>query len=1222
LARSPLFDIYDPYGALQQQAQFGMLPSNDEELDPLGIVPLGKRKAQLSDLMPEEEKQNMLQSLAEGGLSGLATAGHILDTPGAWVRGLLAGDPLSSERISGRDLNRKYGLAGPDDNWLNFFGGMATEIATDPLTYLNPFAILGKGALGPAGRAVRDTGLLRHAATDAYRGFVPDAAQAALGGRARQAGQGVRSYYRGQTPRQLIAEAADPADALQRFQQQAARFGADPDNLDAPIAGLMDFRVPGTNAGFNIRGGQLGDSIAQGLDALGEASKRNPITGPIVSGAAALFHKPSGEVLDPDMQWTSRIARADNQRLDEATLLNRTRMQRRALQANVPADSPMGAIPDDLRQFQSARVQNALADFAESPGDLLGQGQFGPMQKTSGDPLADWVLENVPEFRDIRDHFSNMGDAARRQAEELGLEGPNWHSRDHGTNWFPRQLKWWEQDVAPVRPNASPYTEKPWTQGELVLGTQDNFGRSRKDYTDIEGGRRTFRALTGNGPLPGGGTFDSAALQQQLLNADARQSRNIINDAFTQLGVEIPRGDERLFGRRLARPFSGQADRIMASEAYINAADDATRLAMLRPAVRAMRRNKDDLAEFLRSLDTQFATNNTGAFDTPAWQNAMTYELGQNRVRANTEQVINQLVNGVQGTAARNVAGGAVLSLEDAAKRLNFDPDNFRRMWQARTGQDVTNFSVPERLFDSLKTLATPSRASVPEKGLLGALDQFTSAFKGGALASPAFHVRNSYSGLINAATHNAGNPMDFLAGMRASNGDYSAIAARTENAPGFVGLSPQERINRFLDMTGQNRVGSGNLVDDVSNMPEQSIKGMYTGAHTGEGLLDRMLPANRRGIRNRLSDFFSMRGVGWLRNPLNRQTNPLLVLNDAVGNSVEDALRTGTFLNQVRKGVDPGQAADLTRMSQVDYSPSAFTSFERNVMKRALPFYSFQKGILPSIGHNFLYQPGGLQGQLIRAVTRGSEPSEDNFVPEYLRQSAAIPLPADFPLQPKDGLTRYVTNIDLPFESTLNMFTPGVGATATARTMDSIQKTAMNMAGQLNPLAKYLIESTTNRQLYSGRQMSDLYSMLEQDIGPIGRPVENAITNLVPFGSRLLGTTRQLRDQRLDPVDRYSKAAINLLAGFKLTDVDQERTKRLAAREMLNKMLETTPGVRTYENITVPEDVLRAMPKEQQQMYLLYKIVQSEAAKRARDKKKQQTAMDPMQMLGLVNQF
>jgi len=1197
MSRSPLFDLYDPYGLLNGQDG---IPNDDPTL---------------ADLMPQEDKTSMLRSLAEAGTSGLAMVGGVLDTPGAWVRGLLAGDPFSDERISGRDLNRRYGLAGPRDNWLNFFGGLATEIVTDPLTYLNPLAILGKGALNPVGRAVRDTGLLRHAATDAYRGFTPDAAQALLGGQAREAGQGVRSYYRTQTPRQLIAEAADPADALQRFRQQATRFGADPDNLDAPIAGLMDFRVPGTNLGFNIRGGQLGDTLAEGLDALGEGAKRNPITGPVVSGAAALFHKPSGEVLDPDLQWASRIARADNQRLDEALLLDRTRLQRRALQANVPDVSPIGAIPDDLRNFQSTRLQNALADFVESPGDLLGPGQFGPMQKTSGDPIADWVLENVPEFRDIRDNFTNMGDRARQQAEALGLAGPNWRSRDHGTNWFPRQLKWWEQDAAPVRPNASPYTERPWSQGELVLGTQDNFGRSRQPYTDIEGGRRTFRALTGNGPLPGGGTFDSAGLQQNLLNADARQSRNLIDDAFTQLGLDTP--------------YRGQADRIMATAEY-QAASPAERMAMLRPAVRTIRENKGDLAEFLRSMDTQFATNNTGAFDTPAWQNAMTYELGQNRVRANTEQVINQLLNGVQNVSARNVVGGAVVPLEEAARRLNFDPENFRQMWQARTGRDVANFSVPERLMDSLQTLATPSRASVPERGLLGAIDQFTAAFKGGALASPAFHVRNTYSGQINAATHGAFNPMDWLAGLRASYGDYSGIASRLENAPGFDGrlvngqwvpYTPQERINTFLDMTGGNRIGSGNLVDDVSDLPEQSIKGMYTGANTGEGLLDRMLPANRT-LAQRASDFFSMRGVGLTRNPLNRQTNPLLVLNDAVGNSVEDALRTGTFLNQVRKGVDPGQAADLTRMSQVDYSPSAFTSFERNVMKRAVPFYSFQKGILPSIANNLLYQPGGLQGQLIRTVTRGSEPGQDNFIPEHLRQSAAIPLPVDFPLQPKDGLTRYVTNIDLPFESTFNMFTPGVGATPTSRVMDSIQKTGMNFAGQLNPLAKYLIESTTNRQLYSGRQLSDLYSTLEQDIGPIGRPLENAITNLVPFGSRALGTMRQLRDERLDPADRYAKAAINLLAGFKLTDVDSERTKQLAARDMLNKLLSTTPGVRTYENLTVPEDVLRAMPKEQRDMYLLYKVIQTEAAKRAREKKKAQAGMDPMQMLGVTQQF
>jgi hypothetical protein len=331
--------------------------------------------------------------------------------------------------------------------------------------------------------------------------------------------------------------------------------------------------------------------------------------------------------------------------------------------------------------------------------------------------------------------------------------------------------------------------------------------------------------------------------------------------------------------------------------------------------------------------------------------------------------------------------------------------------------------------------------------------------------------------------------------------------------------------------------------------------------------------------------------------------------------------LRTGTFLNQTRKGVDPGVAGDLTRLTQLDYSPESFTGFERNFMKRIMPFYSFQRRILPSIADNMINRPGGLQGQTIRAITRASEPNEDNFIPEHLRQTAAIPLPADFPTilggSPGDGLQRYLTNIDLPFESTLNMFTPGVGSTLPSMLASTIAKTGSNILGQTTPLLKAPLEYVTNRQLYSGRDMSDLYSVLEQDLGPIGRPIEQAVANFVPFGSRALGVYRQMNDDRLSPTDARMKTAFNLLAGLKLTDVDEERTKRLAAREMLNQLLETTPGVKTYENLTVPDDALATMPEEQKRLYLLYRVLQSEAAKRARERK--QSALDPLAVLSAV---
>ena len=188
------------------------------------------------------------------------------------------------------------------------------------------------------------------------------------------------------------------------------------------------------------------------------------------------------------------------------------------------------------------------------------------------------------------------------------------------------------------------------------------------------------------------------------------------------------------------------------------------------------------------------------------------------------------------------------------------------------------------------------------------------------------------------------------------------------------------------------------------------------------------------------------------------------------------------------------------------------------------------------------------------------------------------------------------------------------------------IKNTLLNVLGQSNPLIKGPLEVLTNRQFYSGREMSDLYSMLEQPLagaglGQVGRIAEQAISN-APGGSRLLGVTRQLLDDRMPLAQRLPKVGFNTLTGLSFEDIDQERTKQQAARQMLNKMLESTPGVRTYENVTVPDEVLRSMPKEQRDMYLLYKIVQSEAAKRARDKKKAQAGLDPMQMLGVTQQF
>jgi hypothetical protein len=1238
MARSPLFDIFDPYGELEERARLGMLDDEDYIL----AGPIEQRKPTLSDLMPEEEKSGWLNTLAEMGSSGLAAAGWLLDTPGALVRGVLAGDPLSflgssEERVTGRELLRQYGMAGEEDNWGNFSGGLAAEIFLDPLTYATGgLSLLGKGAASQAGKAARAAGLLRDDALQSVTRVNPLRQAQGLAPYADDIPTPrVREYLRRETPQGLINQlpAGEQAEALQRLQRQMDRFGVT--DMDAPLGVLDNVRIPGTNIGFEIGGGALGDALAQGFDRLGDFTKRAPVIGTATRTAAALFDPAVGDLatvrsdldLTNELQLEKRFASAAARDRAEEIRRAYAALEYDARNAQVPEVIPSGplagqAIPEELRSFDGGRLMTALQDYVEAPRiptPLLNAG------RSTGDEVADWVLDNIPEFRAIRDRFTALGPDARQAAIDAGLNAPMAQSR--GVNgFFPRQMRFFAEPSPPDIPGRAGRQERGWSRDRRAFSVQDNFGRSRDPAYDIAGGVRAFRYLTGNADPS---LIDSRALQQSLIGADAATARSLIDNALDTLGAADPVAFTR---DGTARPFDylipdlyrsrqfQQAGRPMRGGQLGPAPLSRRQRRMIDDTQREIQSRYDKLANLIRTADTQFADEGIGLFDSPSWNNALRYEMGRATNLSNAERLTEMLARHAQDVPAGNVQGGVNIPLEEAARRLGYDRRNFRQLWQqlpASGGQDATNFSINEDLVKAMQTLSPETKLAPAEGSLLRGIDQFTNAFKVGALASPAFHVRNAYSGAYNAATQGAFNPLDYWAAFRAGQGNTDALARRLESVPAYAGMGPEERLRQFMIDREAQRVGGGNVLADLAVPTDGTVELPTIGTAARELLTGRQ----GRGWREFLNDFFSLRGVGITRAPRRQNTNPLLVLNDAVGQGTEDMLRTGTFLNQLRKGVDPRVAGDLTRLTQLDYAPQAFTSFERNFMKRVLPFYSFQRQILPSIADNIMNRPGGLQGQTIRTVTRGTEPSEDNFIPEYLRQSAAIPLPEGWPSllggEPAEGLQRYITNIDLPFESTLNLFTPGVGTTAAARLADTIQKTGSNILGQTSPLLKAPIEYITNRQLYTGRDLSDLYSVLEQDLGPIGRPLEQAIINFVPFGARGISMYRQLNDDRLDPVDARMKAAFNVLAGVKLTDVDEERTKRLAARNMLNQILETTPGVRTYENLTVPNDALAEMPEDQRRLYLLYRILQSDAAKRARERKN--AALDPLEVLGAI---
>lgn len=1187
MARSPLYDIYDPTGILRQQAEMGLLPSDEMEIE--GVFPLN-RKATLEDLMPEQEKTGMLRRLAGMGSSGLSALGWLLDTPGAFVRGTISGlakgDPLkgardifasSDDRTTGRELLRQFGMAGKDDTWNNFFAGTAAEVLTDPLTLLNPAAILGRGAYGTAGRALKNAGLLDDAAL-----------------MAKTQGKGIRKFLRDSTAEDIINQVG--GDAAQRFETAAKGLKRDPASLlQDRVAGLMEARIPGTEYGTTLSFGKAGDWLAEALDTFGEGFKQAPIIGPVVNRARAAFDPSVMGEIDPERQWTMRTAWSKGRAAERAELGRLGELQWEALQADT------SHLPDGLNKFSDARIQNAIRDLVEAGGDVT---------NIVDAPAASAVL-NTPQWAKVYKEFADRGPEYFKRAKDKGLMLGDWTGKS-GDMFFPSQSVWFNNEILPDLPDRLRRQENPFSRGNRVLGLDENFSRPRDPAYDLQNRSQTFRRLMS-------GQF-GRDLQDQLINANDADIPAIMDKAFAELQKTTP-------GWKLPYTEGMQEIQDLLADPTLISADRTKYTKELAKLVEEANRKKTKLGDLLRRADRQFADQNVGLFDESAFDAMSRYAGSRARVEANADVVTAELIQGAVENQANKFAGGGWLPLNEAAKQLGFDPKTFGKVVQAQTGKDITNFAINEKLIASLKKLAP--MADPTDDGIAGkAWNTFTNAFKIGALANPAYHVRNLYSGNIATLTGGASDPISLIrnayAGYKAGKGDYRAMVNRLRNAPGFENLTDSQIEQKVLAGMARNRLGGGEITD-LNGAIEQATTGLFPGADAGGSVpwigKDGLLWDSDRKWR----DWATVRGVDWMgitsdRAAPKRTTNPFLQLHERVGKGVEDANRLGAYISMLQRGASPDAAADLVFKTQVDYSPRAFTEFERG-LKKLVPFYSYQRGIAPLVAENILYRPGGLQGQAIRFVNRASEPSEERFLPEHLRQTTAIPLTEALGGKPAPNLQRVVTNIDAPYEGLINMFSPGVGNTLTEQATDSLQKTGMNLLGQLNPLIKAPLEMILNRQLYTGRELSDLYSVLERDLGSVGRPLEQIGQNFVPGGTKLLGIYRTATDDRLSLADKALKLLVNNLAGVKLTDVDQERTRRLAARQMLNSLLSTVPGVRTYENITVPPEKLAAMPEQQKRMYLLYKIIQSQAAKRKRQQEKaQQLAVDPLQLLGVIS--
>lgn len=1198
MSNSPLFDLYDPHGILEQQARAGLLPG-------------GPRRPTISDLLPEDEKRGMLRTLASAGSSGLGTLGWLLDFPGSFVRGILAGKPLSflgssDERVDGRELLRQYGLVGKDNTWGSFGAGLAAEVLLDPTTYLSfgLSSLLGKGARTATGRAAQKAGLM----TD-FDLF------------ARSQGMGVREAMRTKTPRDLLDYAVSSgrldAQGVQEATERLRNFGG---QLENTLGRTNRIGILGRDIGaFDLYGKTLGDKIARAADSIGEGAKTNAWTGPLVRGFAKRFNPDVLDTYGYDQQWKARELAAARRvalgklRRDQALLVRNAEEALRKVGGSL--DDP--DLSDQIRYYM------------EGGGNAI-------------DPKYSKFFDQ-PDFSALLTAMQGSRDAAIEEARRLGMSLDEYASYA-GTDFFPRERLFFDSPRNAAWPAGvkQPAPRSPVARNsKRLFRTADTSGR-RQPYLDVMGGARTVNLMS-----------TDANLQKALRSADASQARALLDDwaARHNDGAALyqwiddfnPETGEFAFTKvpplPKEHPLSAQRSAIQKDLGDAVANMDNERVALLRKslgevdaqipaAAREAYKHKlyGELADTLRNLDPQHASTGRGLFGTNAVQDWINYTNRRGTAATDAKQLWDLLSdpNNVTLENAANVPGGVNVTAREALSSLGLNGVGAENILTKRLGVDsLDDVSFSRRFVHDWKQ-AIGSNATGPEiPAALQAFDDYTNFWKTLTLLFPSRYTRDLYSGAYSAASMNAFNPVNWLAGLKLRSGNYGPLvdnwgpfkmfSPRLANVPGYEQLVRTDKraaVEKFLADAAQQGLGRGTISDELGiGASRGQLKQLYPGraAPTWESLLKRFYDPGRTASQA-ASDYMPWRLRNLAGNP-----NPILELGDRAAEGTDAMNRYGTYISMLRQGVAPEEAARVMNLTQVDYG--RLTPFERNWMKRIFPFYSYTRGILPYIAHNIIESPSNVMGQTVRAVTRGTQPNEDSFVPDYLRKSSAIPLPESLGGKPRPGIQRFLTNIDLPFESTVNLFTPGVGATTGRQIADTINKTALNIFGQSNPLLKAPLELLTDRQLYSGRQMSDLYSFLEDAGVPGGRNLEQVLMNS-PL-NRIVGLTRQALDDRLTAKEKIPKLLINTLLGVKLRDIDEDRTRSFAARQILNELLQSTPGVRTYENLTVPEDALAKLSPDQQKQYLLYRVIQADAARRARERKLADSN-DPLSILGV----
>lgn len=1160
-----LFDggLFDPQQDVRRKRPAGYIPLFDD--------------ASLADEPVEEEAvtpQEINSVLSDvGRLTGgtLSRVGDALQMPGDYWRGVLAGTP--GERVTGRELLRKGNLIGPEDNWGNFFGALATEIATDPLAMLSgPLK-----ALTPAGQAAAKlagtTGSLLETAPvaltrKAISTGMADDALPFVARRTKNAleatGRKISTFDPAVVGRpwwgQRTAQRIGTLDDLIKYADNSDEVEAAAQNLLGDKLATLRHQPLGKSFGVGLPLGDplmvgdflgkgFGDKYADALDTLGQAYRWSPVG----RGMAAAFDNRVRGRLNPEEQIT-HIANWQARKMGGAQETLEHTLQLSKLRAAHPE-----VFADDTAADANARLVRYLE---------------GPAVRKAEDVA---YVESRPQLKAYADWFDSKRGTMLERSRDAGLNAEPL-SDPYGLLWVPR--------------HAEPALEMQAKRDRKLSAALSAFSPdalSRTDAMKLPGGITTIRELSQDANISGA---------RRLKTTDEAAAQYIFDKINAMVGPDQPPIDMKK-ATHIARimhalpeevtqkaPLFGQHPTDMIGAAFRNKGEGIGTTGVLFDSLATMAKNQPYTAvEGGRHVSLQTALNRLGL------------KTHIDDVFRDSDDIIGTLPDGTVG-GLRGEYGAAPQMRDRLAKLLGVDPDEI----------NLNEFSIPEEHINRLARARDSYTSGEVANTLRDALDHYTAAWRNSILAWPARAVRDLYSGAVS----------NWLAGAFDRPSLFAARALIMEGPDSPTFLRALRQISRYntddglhqfyADLASTGLMG-GNPMTDVG----ASVRGARSmDAIIGSDPITMSSIGKALGSGWTRKDFFN-----WRSNlkPLAETTNPLLKAGERVNSLTDGINRLTGYLSLLQQGYEPLAAARIIKRAQVDYT--TLTDFEKHYIKSFFPWYTFQSRMFREVLRQLAERPGGRYGQLIHAYNAiQDEGDKGAYIPSDLRSQFAFPIPAEWGGVPAPGTQTYLKDIDLPGFDQINMIeTPGTLA-------GTAEGTARQIAMQLHPAARQLVELATGQDLYTKRPLGEGTSALDSLLRyATGNPnadvpaiIDKTAENL-PFMGRPLGVLRSLTDTRGDQplLHRAIKTGINATTGVKVQDVDRDRVVSDAIRQIEESI---DPYTREFKQTYIPEYLKPQVPT-----WALERQAVSRALARqrraARHPKKEKRSKKPVEAFG-----